>query len=590
MTLDAWITLVVIAAVLWGLARTRLRPDLILLAGTITLLVTGVLDTRTALAGFSNEGLMTIAFLFVVAAGLRDSGVSTLGVQRLLGRARTETGAQARIMASASLTSAFLNNTAVVATMLPVIRDWARRNNMAESRLLIPLSYAAILGGTVTLIGTSTNLVVNGLIVSSGRPSLGMFDIAWIGVPCLLLGFGYLLLVGRRLLPDRRAEVQSFYDARQYTIELLVQPQSPIEGKTIEEAGLRHLTGAYLMEVHRDDRVLPVVGPDERLRAGDQLVFVGVVESMVDLQAIPGLTPATSQLFKLDAPRHQRALVEAVVSNTCPLVGQTIREGRFRTRYAAVVVAVSRNGERIRQKIGDIRLEPGDTLLLEALPNFVEQQRYSRDFYLVSQVEGARPPRTERMWVGVGILAGLLLAVMVLGIPILHAAMLAAAAMILTGCTTEQGARESLDLRLLLAIASAIGLGYGADRSGLAAAVASSFVSASVEHPHLTLLLIYLLASLFTEIITNNAAAVLVFPVAQATALNLGVSPMPFYVALMMASSASFATPIGYQTNLMIYGPGGYRFGDFVRVGLPLNLLMALLTVLLVPLVWPFAG
>lgn len=268
----------------------------------------------------------------------------------------------------------------------------------------------------------------------------------------------------------------------------------------------------------------------------------------------------------------------------------TIREGRFRLRYSAVVLAVSRNGQRIRQKIGDIVLQPGDTLLLEALPSFVEQQRHSRDFFLVSQVEGAAPPRHERMGSAVAILLALVTASLVLGMPIFHAAVLAAAGMLLTGCTSGTRAREAMDLRLLVAIAAAIGLGAAMERSGLAAVIAGSAIGWLGGDPWWSLLAIYLLTSMFTELITNNAAAVLVFPVAQATAAGLGVDAMPYYIAVMFAASASFATPIGYQTNLMVYGPGGYRFGDFLRVGLPLNLLLALVTCLVLPRFFPFGG
>lgn len=590
MTIDAWLTLVVLLLVLGGLVRGRWGADVVLLAGMLTLVVTGVLDTRTALAGFGNEGLMTIAALFVVAVGLQDTGASVAGVQRILGSTATVFGAQARIVLTSSVFSAFLNNTAVVATLLPVVHDWARRRRMAASKLLIPLSYATILGGTLTLIGTSTNLVVNGLIVAGGRPSLGVFDVTGVGVVVLGVGVVYLLTVGARLLPDRNAQVQDMFEAREYTAEMVVAEGSPLVGRTIEEAGLRHLQGAYLMEIHRGGQLLAAVGPQERLQADDQLVFVGIVESVVDLQKIQGLVPATNQLFKLEGPRHRRALVEAVVSGTCPIVGQTIRKGNFRLRYGAVVLAVSRNGQRIRQKIGDIVLDAGDTLLLEALPSFVEQQRHSRDFFLVSQVEGAAPPRHDRMGAALLILGGLVTASLLLGMPIFHAAVLAAAAMLLAGCTSGARARDAMDLRLLVAIAAAIGLGAAMERSGLAGFAAGQAVEWLGGNPWLSLLAVYLLTSFFTEVITNNAAAVLVFPVAEATAAGLGVDPLPYFVAVMFAASASFATPIGYQTNLMVYGPGGYRFGDFLRVGLPLNLLLALVTCLVLPLFFPFGG
>jgi di/tricarboxylate transporter len=336
--------------------------------------------------------------------------------------------------------------------------------------------------------------------------------------------------------------------------------------------------------------VLPAVAPQEQLLAHDRLVFVGVVESVVDLQRIRGLKPATDQVFKLDAPRSERVLLEAVVSNSCPLIGMTIRDGQFRTTYNAVVIAVARNGERIRKKIGDIILRPGDTLLLEAPPSFSEQQRNSRDFFLVSAIRGSTPPRHERVAISLAIL-GAMVAIVTIGlVSMLQGALLAAGAMLLTRCCSASEARASIDFQLLIVIAGAFGIGRALATSGAANVVAHTLTGWAGSNPLIALAAIYGVTMLFTEMITNNAAAVLVFPIAIATAGDLNVNPMPFVVAIMMAASASFSTPIGYQTNLMVYGPGGYRFTDYFRIGIPLNCLMWLTTVLIAPLIWPFAA
>ncbi|MFQ5492512.1 MAG: SLC13 family permease, partial [Phycisphaerae bacterium] len=377
-------------------------------------------------------------------------------------------------------------------------------------------------------------------------------------------------------------------DPREYTTEMLVPPSSPLVGKTLEEAGLRHLPGAYVAEIERDGQVTVAVSSEERLRANDRLVFVGVVESVVDLRKSRGLLPATDQVFKLDSARSDRCLIEAVVSDSCPLVGKTIRDGRFRSVYNAAIIAVARNGVRLRKKIGDIVLTSGDTLLLEAKPSFAEQQRDSRDFFLVSRIEDSQPPRHERALVALAILALMVLAVTAGWLNILPAAMLAAGFMLLTRCCRSAEARRNVDWQVLLVIAAALGIGKALQRTGAAAALAELLIDLAGDSPHFALLLIYLVTAAFTATITNVAAAALVFPIALAAAGNLNVNFIPFAMTIMMAASASFATPIGYQTNMMVYGAGGYRFSDYLRMGLPLTLLVGAVTVLLAPVIWPF--
>lgn len=599
MGFDAWTTLAVLALVIGLLVFTRIGADVVLLGGlTLLMLIpvpaevgwqVGVLGASEALAGLSNPGLVTVGVLFIVAAGLcRTGGVDWLG-QRLLGRPGTLVGAQLRIMGPVAGLSAFLNNTPVVAMLIPAVNDWTRKLGLSVSKLMLPLSYAAIFGGMCTLVGTSTNLVVNGLVIAdTDLPGLGMFEITWVGLPCAAVGMGYLLLVGRWLLPERRPVMSKLRDPREYTIEMLVEPDSPLEGRSIEQAGLRHLPGMYLMEIHRQDEVLVAVGSQQRLKAHDRLVFVGIVESVKDLQKTRGLKPATDQVFKLDAPRYQRSLVEAVVSNTCPLVGKTIRDGRFRTVYNAAVIAVARNGERVRSKIGDIVLRPGDTLLMEAPPSFANQQRNSRDFFLVSAMEDSSPRRHEKAWTALLILAAMVSVVALGWLSMLVAAMLAAGLMIMTGCCSASTARRNVDWSVLIVIAGALGIGRALDKTGTARAIAETLLDVGGQNPWIALAVVYGLTTLFTEMITNNAAVALVFPIAMATAEKLGVNLMPFIIAIMIAGSASFATPLGYQTNLMVYGPGGYRFSDYLRLGIPLNVLVGITTVLLAPVVWPF--
>ncbi len=625
---EGWLTLVVVAAGMGILATGRFPPELVLVGGLMVLVLSGVLGVSDALAGFANEGMMTIAVLFIVSAGLIETGAVYWLAERLFGRPRSEGHAVWRVMGPSALLSAFMNNTPLVAMLLPAVHDWARRNRISPSKLLLPLSYAAILGGTCTLIGTSTNLVVNGMLIEAAdeaavrEPSanletdrtpgkllprgLRLLDISWVGIPTAGVGIGFMLLVGRRLLPDRTPLQPVQEDPRQYTVEMMVEPGSALVGKTIEQAGLRHLPGVFLAEIEREGMILPAVGPQERLRGGDRLVFVGVVESVVDLQKIRGLVPAPDQIFKLDTPRPERCLLEAVVSASCPLVGKTIRDGRFRSVYGAVVIAVSRHGQRIPGKIGDIVLQAGDTLLLESHPSFLDQHRNSRDFFLVSRLENSSPPRFERAAVAIGILLAMvglvafsewLAGVQVsLGgwllqikpISMFKAGLAAAALMLVSGCCRLDQVRRAVDGRVLLAIAAALGLGLALQKTGAVEAIVAALLHLVQQNPWWALVVIHLATSLITEVVTNNAAAALMTPFALATASQLGVNPMPFIISVMMAASSSFATPLGYQTNLMVYGPGGYQFADFLKVGVPMNLLVLAVTVALAPQIWPF--
>lgn len=591
---DAWIAVGVVILVVGTLAATSASADLVLLGGVVLLMTLGVLEPSQALAGFANEGMITVAALFVVAAGVRETGAMQFLAQRLLGRPKTISEAQVRMMLPMAGMSAFMNNTPLVAMMMPVVVDWAKKFRISASKLMMPLSFATILGGLCTVLGTSTNVIVSQLVTKETNaagnplPPLQLFEPIWVGLPCAMAGLLYMVFFSRWLLPDRKKVLAADEDLRQYTIEMLVDGNSPLIGLNIEQAGLRHLAGLFLVEIDREGEIRPAISPQEILRAHDRLVFVGVVESVIELQNIRGLKPATNQIFRLDAPRAQRSLVEAVVSDTSPLVGQTIRDARFRTLYNAVVIAVARNGERLPGKIGDIEVRVGDTLLLEASTGFMEQNRNSRDFFLISQVDGYTPIRHEQFWVALAILVAMVIAAALNILPIVTASLLAAIAMILTRCCTTLSARRSIDWKVLIAIGASIGLGAAMESTGAAKNIVEGLLGGIGEHPWMALVVVYLVTMLFTEVLSNNAAAVLMFPLAMRTAQSLEVNYMPFVITIMMAASCGFATPIGYQTNLMVYGPGGYHFRDYLRFGGLLNMIVFVITVALAPLVWPF--
>ena len=586
------LTLAVLAVCVATLAATRVSPDVVLMGGLIVLAAARVVPVGEALSGFANAGLATVAVLFVVAEGLRQTGAVDFVGRRLLGTPGSRASAVARVAVPSAVLSAFLNNTAVVATALPVVGDWARKHRISPSHLLMPLSFATVLGGMCTLVGTSTLLVLDGEWKRwadgrdvPGPDGLGLFEIGYVGVPAAAVGLVLLVLFSGRLLPARKPALEQLDDPREYTVEMLVVPGGPVAGLTIEQAGLRHLPNAYLLEIDRDGTQLPAVGPNERLRAGDRLVFVGVVDSVKELRRIPGLTPATDQTFKLDGGRF-RTLVEAVVSDGYPFLGQTIRESRFRSHYNAAVIAVARGGERVTGKVGDIRLRAGDTLLLEAPPGFVKLRRYSRHFFLVSQVEDSTAPRHGRAWIARLALAAMVLAFATEVAEPFVAAAVAAGVMMLTRCVRVSEARRAVDWSVLIAIAAGLGLGRAMETSGTADRFAGWLDAAAGGDPMYALAGVFLLTALLANLITAKAAATLCFFIAVSAAERLGANPLAFTVAVMAASAGTFATPVGFQTNLMVLGPGGYRTSDYLRLGLPLTAVVFAVSMAVIPAVW----
>jgi len=583
-----WASLLTTAGVLVILMTTRLATDMVMLAALVFLSLSGILTSQEALSGFSNSGLITVAFMYVIAAGIHNTGGMDWITRNLLGRPRHSRTAQGRLVAPVAILSAFLNNTPVVATFIPAIARWAKQLNLPLPVLLMTLSYAAILGGTLTLIGTSTNLIVNGLYVDlTGNASFNLFDITWISLPVAIVGILFLLFWLPIALRHHKANGKRvFGDFREYTVEMAVANDGPLVGKSVQDAGLRHLRGLYLVEIEREGGLVTAVPSEERLRSGDRLVFAGDIEAIIELRQIHGLVPSTDEQPLLAKESPERRIVEAVVSPECLSVGSTIRESRFREKYGAVVLAIARNGRRIEGNLGNIRLEPADTLLLEARPAFVTRQRYSRDFLLINDTEEERPDHSKS-WRAWTILVGVIVLAATNTTSMLNAAMLGAIMMMITNCLTLNLARRSLDGHVLLTIACSFALGSALEKTGAAAYMATWVLSLTGGEYLLMLIGTYVLVSLMTEMITNNAAALLTLPVVLAMTQAAGLPPEPFVLTLMMAASASFCTPLGYQTNLMIYGPGGFKFTDFVRAGLPLNVICGITTVLVVSQLYP---
>lgn len=589
MGIDAGITLVVMVAFFVVAIGGLLAVDYALMLAMTILLVLGVLSPAEAFGGFANPALFVIISFYIVSAALKESGALTVWVQRALGRGAGIKRSIIRMMLPVATISGFVSNTPVVAMFIPQLQDWARRSRIPASKLLMPLSFASILGGMCTMIGTSTNILLSGLMEQAGvAESLHLFSPAMVGLPLVFIGVLYFVVVGHRLLPVSEDVVSSLEDAQKYSVVMQVDPNGPLDGLTIADAGLRQLQFSFLSELQSGDRIMPAVTPREILKGGDVLIFVGQPEAVSELRQIHGLSPAEKQISKLDVPHTNRALIEAVISPTSFLVGKTVKESSFRTRYGGAILSVSRSGARVNQKVGAIELRAGDTLLLEAARGFVPRHRYSGDFLLLSRLDGATLPNLKKAPVALGLLLAFVAAVVAGWLSLSGGALLLAGGMIVTRCLSAESAQRSVDMRVVMAIGASLSLGVAVYKTGLASMAASGLMTLGGSDPLLNLFLLYLATVLVTETITNNAAAVLMFPIALSIASALGVDAMPFVMTVLFGASASFATPIGYQTNLMVQGPGGYSFADFLRVGLPLTLLIGGAVVILVPMIWAF--
>ena len=586
---QGWLTLAVVLLTLFAMVKELAGPDLVMMAGLFTLAAFGVLTPRETFEGFANPALAAVGALFIVSAALRETGALEATVGRLIDRTRTERGGLARICPPVAALSAFLNNAPVVAMMTPTVIDWARRRGLSPSRFLIPLSYSSILGSTTTVIGTSTILTVSGLLGQSGLGEIGFFELAPIGVPIAIAGLAFLLYGAPHLLPNRSEPSEILGDRRrEYTASMIVEDQCPLIDQTVEDAGLRHLPGLFLVEIGRAGRIITPVGPDELIRAGDRLVFAGVVSTIVDLQRIRGLVPATDD--EGPAPNHpEHRLVEAVISASSPLINQSIRDASFRSVYDAAVIAVHRNAERVPGKIGEIVLEAGDTLLLQGAPGFLRAHRNSRDFYLVSEIAGTETPRYDRAGIAIIILVLMVLAAGLGAYPISIAAFVAAGLLILTRSIGGSAARRSVEWSILVVIGASLGIAFAMQKTGAAAAVAGLIAPAAGSiGPVAALIVVYLTTLLMAETLHHNAAVALMFPIAVETANLVGANPRGFVMAVAIGGCCAFASPVAYQAHLIVYGPGGYRFTDFVRVGLPLDAICAVIAIALIPVFWPF--
>ena len=573
-------TAAIVALMTAFLIKEVIRPELTVFSALLLLVYGNVISLNDVAKGFANKGMLTVAFLFIVSASLQSSGSLDKLISRLLGgEGRRISFKYMRLMFPVAAFSAFLNNTPIVAALIPVIKNWCRRMNIPPSKFLIPLSFAAIFGGTWTLIGTSTNLVLHGMLLERGLEGFAFFELTRISLPISIIGILFIALIGHKLLPTHREPlVELGENTREFVSELEVSEEYPNLGRTIEEAKLRHLKGLFLFQINRGDRIIAPVGHDERICAGDRLFFTGLPETIYEFQKTPGFVIVRDPEFDLGNLDSDRLKTyEAVVSSSSHLIGRTVRDSNFRGKYDAVILAIHRSGSRINRKVGDIVFRPGDTLFMLARKGFDTKWYNTLDFSLVSQsLEIYSKPRWKgRIAVALLILMVALSALNI--IPIILAAATTALIMVLIGVISMDNALKSVDWSVLLIIASSFGIGRALENSGLATMIANSMIrSLYFMGPIGIIAGIFFLTSIYTELITNNAAAAIMFPIVLASGKLLAIDPRPLLIALAIAASASFATPIGYQTNLMVYGPGGYRFTDFLKIGLVMNIVVGL--------------
>ena len=597
MSIDAWLTVAILVATFVALLATRLPPATVFLGALTACVTLGLAPLERSLAGFSNPGVLTIGALFMVAAGMYSTGAISLLSERLIGRPKTILGAQLKILPPIAFGSAFLNNTPLVAMMIPVIRDLCRSTGLSKAQLYIPLSFASILGGCCTLIGTATNLIIAGLVIdaiasgaggAAGLREITMFDPSWVAVPAMVLGLVLLMVASRWLLPDTAQAAEASDTRRRYAAEFTIPESSPLVGKTLASAGFAEPVGFELVRLERADGAAASIAPGTHFEGGDVLAVSTGLDMLASLWTMNGLTPLNT-LNPMESGRHDHHLVELVVAPQSRTVGRKVSEFPLPdSPYKGSLVAMCRNERPVSGALREQRIEVGDIAVAEVDESFYFANRDETQFSLVKRLRGYRIQRWERAAIATVITAAMITAAAMGWMSMLNAAMLATGAMLLTGCMTLRTAARSIDFATLVVLAAAIGVAAAVTESGLAEVIATTLNRLGGGDAHAALAVVFIGRIVMANLITNTASAVFLFPIALSIADQLGVNFMPFAIALMTGTIGASITPAAYQTNLMVYGPGDYTFGDFVKVGVPLTALVGVMTVMLAPVVFPF--
>jgi len=585
LTIQAWLTILVILAQMILMAKTKIAPEFIALGGLTVLLLSGAVTAQEAVSGFGSESVIVTGAQDIVIMGLMQSGALTWVVQTLLRRPSRLSRGIIRLFFPVAALSSVMEDLTVATAFAPVVRKWARKIKMAPSKLLIVAAYASLMGGTLTLIGTPPNIIISSLYAERAGEHMGIFSVTIPALLCMAAGLGAILLFRKRL-PERKSPEEHFSSTMDYTVELLVPTENDAVGKTVEEAKLDNVPGGRLIEIVRfDSEVISPVPKDEFILGGDHLVYSGEVDEVMKLKRTRGLVNATHHVFSVKEMDIERRLRTATVVYNGSLAGKRIGDTDFEQRSNSVLVAVSRSGERIPKSPREIVLEPGDTLLLECPPN-----SSSND----SATEGDVQFFDSNDTITVGkksVVSGLILLVMVALVAfkvlsLLEATIFAATATMAFRCCSIERARHSLEWDILIMIACTVVFGKAIEANGITTLLSSAAQTVSGGHPFTLLVILVLVVAFFTEFLSNTVTAAIFFPIVYDCATAIGCNPVPYTIATMLAVSTSYMTPFGSPVNMVIYGAGGYKYSDFVKVGLPVKIITIAAILVIIPLMY----
>jgi di/tricarboxylate transporter len=585
MNIDAFILCIILSSMFIVLLKEWLLPEFAVFFALGALILTGILTPVDALAGFSNPGVHTVAFLFIIGAAVSRSRILDDLIKKILMETNSLGSVLFRLMVPVSSLSAFMNNTPIVAMLIAPVQKWAISRGIKPSKLLIPLSYAAILGGTITLIGTSTNLVVQGLLLEKGLRGFELFDFSFIGLPLALAGVLYFVIVGQHFLPNRPHTLMMFEEENQtFLYNFKVLPDSPLVGKTIVEAMLRNLNQLFLIEIIRKGKIIIPDPSDETIQMDDILVFSGNSQDFLKVSEFLGLTPCT------DIKNYENKntiLYEVGISSNSTLINNKVKESHFRSKYNAVILAIKRKDAQITTGIGQTALKSGDTLILLAKSDFEKTWADSNDFYIISSNSSKNKNSVRDKIFILGTLTGILTCSIFQILPIYQLTMIATGFLLLSKTITASASIKAINWNIIILMGSAIGIGKAVEITGLAKMVAEFLININTSFGIIGILIVfYLFTVILTEILNNLATAALMFPIGFSISEQLNTDPMMFALITAIAASCSFLTPIGYQTNLLVYGPGGYKFKDYLKVGLPLSFICMIITISFAGLKW----
>ena len=583
--LYAWITILTVLAMFTVLLLTKLRADLVFLGAIAILFVTGVLNAKEAFSGFSSTSVVIIGVLFVVVAGLTHTGVLQWIVKHLLGQPDSYSKAVIRLMLPVAGLSSFLSNTTVVALFVGIVKMWSKKLGVSPSKLLIPLSYASGMGGVCTLIGTPPNLIISGLYAEETGVAMNVLTTTIPGLFCLFIGVLSIIAM-RKLLPDRKAPESAFESTSEYTVELLVPSDNPNIGMTIDEAGLNNVRGGNLIEiVHFDEFNSPADG-DEIVMGGDRLIYSGQIDEILDLKNSHGLVNADHYVFTLSEIDKNRQLRTAFVTFDSSLIGKKIGKTSFEKDNGLVLVAVARSGKRIEQSPREVVIQAGDTLLLDCPPKLkIDSSKLTTKLHFFDSDQV--PNISKKTLISTTIMMAMVVLSALNIIPLLQCAFLAAMAMLLFHCCNVDQAMKAINWEILMVFAGSVVLGVAIQKTGIAERLAFGILDVCGTNPIVVMTAICFVGTFITEFISNTAAGAMFFPIMYQAAEKLGYEPFPFLVALMVSVSSSFATPIGSPTHMLVYGPGGYRFSDFMRIGLLMNIIILAANIFIVNIIYP---